>query len=459
MPQPLTQGSVSSQLVRLTLPMVWGVFSVIAFNLVDTYFVGQLGTAQLAAMSFTFPVVMGLGSLAMGLGIGASAVIARAIGEGDHSRVQRFTTNSLTLSLVAVIFFVTIGLFTIDPLFTALGANAEVLPLVRSYMQIWYFGMVFLVVPMVGNSAIRAAGNTLTPSIIMTIAAGVNIALDPLLIFGLAGFPALGLQGAAIATVISRATTLVAALWVLGVQERMLSPKLPDLEETLWCWKDILYVGLPASATQMITPLSVGIVTSLLAGYGAATVAAFGIASRIESFAMITMMALAASIGPFVGQNWGAQQYTRVQQALRISVLFCLFWGVLMFVVLGPFGASLAALFNPDPDVIAIAARYLWIVPISYAGAGVIQVSSATFNALSRPMPTVIMTGMRMVVLYVPLAYVGSHWFGANGVFGAAAIANILVGLGAYLWNQRVCHRCGEPVQESVASNITSSSM
>ncbi|MEL6765514.1 MAG: MATE family efflux transporter, partial [Cyanobacteria bacterium J06607_6] len=173
----------------MTLPMVGGVFAIVAFNLADTFFVGQLGTQQLAAVSFTFPVVLLLGSLAMGLGIGASSVIARAIGEGDRDRVRRFTTNSLLLALTAVILFVLLGLATIDPLFTLLGATPEQLPLVREYMQIWYFGMVFLVVPMVGNSAIRAAGNTATPSLIMTMAAGLNILLDPLLIFGWAGFP------------------------------------------------------------------------------------------------------------------------------------------------------------------------------------------------------------------------------------------------------------------------------
>nr|WP_281291157.1 polysaccharide biosynthesis C-terminal domain-containing protein [Hyella patelloides] len=110
-----------------------------------------------------------------------------------------------------------------DPLFTALGAGSEVLPFVRQYMQVWYIGMVFLVIPMVGNSAIRAAGNTLTPSSIMTFAAGFNILLDPLLIFGLWGFPELGLTGAAWATVISRAMTLVASLLVLKFKEHMRS--------------------------------------------------------------------------------------------------------------------------------------------------------------------------------------------------------------------------------------------
>ncbi|MGF1522444.1 MAG: MATE family efflux transporter [Leptolyngbyaceae cyanobacterium] len=442
----LTEGPVGSQLIKLTLPMVWGVFAIIAFNLVDTYFVGQLGTAQLAAMSFTFPVVMTLGSLAMGLGIGASSVIARAIGEGDMRRVQRFTTNSLTLALTAVIVFVAVGLLTIDPLFEALGAGPEVMPFVRDYMQIWYFGMVFLVVPMVGNSAIRAAGNTLTPSIIMTLAAATNIVLDPLLITGALGFPRLELQGAAIATVISRALTLVAALLVLRFKENLLSMHLPDLEETLFCWRDILTVGLPAAASSMITPISIGVITSFLAVHGPAAVAGFGVASRLESFSLIAVMALSASMGPFVGQNWGAHQFGRVRLALRQSFLFCIGSGVAIALILGFSARALAALFNQDPEVIAIAAQYLWIVPISYGTAGIIQVANSAFNAMGKPIPSIVMTIARMFVLYIPLAYIGSRVAGPTGIFVAALVSNLAVGVGAYWWTRRTCDRQPAPV-------------
>lgn len=453
MKRKLTEGPVGPQLVKLALPMVWGLFALIAFNLVDTYFVGQLGTAQLAAMSFTFPVVMTLGNLAFGLGIGASSVIARAIGEGDMRRVQRFTTNSLTLALTAVFLFASVGLLTIDPLFKALGAGPDILPYIREYMRIWYFGIVFLVVPMVGNSAIRAAGNTLTPSIIMTVAAGTNIVLDPLLINGALGFPRLELQGAALATVIARAISLVAALLVLRFKENLLSTQIPNLEETLWCWRDILTVGLPAAAASMITPISIGVITSFLAVHGAVAVAAFGLASRVESLALIAMMALAASMGPFVGQNWGARQVDRVRLALSQSYRFCLVWGLLMAVVLGLGARSLATIFNPDPNVVAIAAQYLWLVPVSYGALGLMQATNSAFNAMGKPLPSIAITAIHMLGCYIPLAYLGSRMAGPIGIFAAAAIANLLAGLGAYLWSRRTCLQ--QMKRASTAAEVT----
>lgn len=439
MKQSLTEGAIANRLFKLTLPMVWGVFAIVAFNLADTYYVGQLGTNQLAAMSFTFPVVMTLGSLAMGLGIGASSIIARAIGQGDLSRVQRFTTNSLTLGVATVALLSTIGLLTIDPLFKALGAGSDTLPYVRQYMEIWYFGMVCLVIPMVGNNAIRASGDTLTPSLIMTVSAGFNVILDPLLIFGLGGFPEWGLAGAAWATVIARALTLVASLSILKFKEQMLSSHFPNLEETLLCWRDILYVGLPAAGTSMITPISTGIVTSLLAVHGTVAVAGFGVASRVESFAMIPLMALGASISPFVGQNWGAKKYSRVTKALQQSYLFCLGWGILMAILLAAGASFIVPLFNQDPAVVEIATVYFIFVPISYGAAGIIQITNSVLNALGKPVPAVVITILRMVVLYIPLAYLGSRWLGATGIFIAATVANIVVGMGAREWSRRTC--------------------
>lgn len=435
----LTEGKVSHHLIRLTIPMIWGVFAVIAFNLVDTFFVGQLGTKPLAAMSFTFPVVSALGSVALGLGVGASSVIARAIGEGDRDRVQRLTTDSLVLSLLIVGLFVAVGLLTVDPLFTLLGADDETLILVQQYMYIWYPAMIFLVIPMVGNSAIRAAGNTKIPSLIMTVAAAINIILDPILIFGWGSIPALGLQGAAIATAISRATTLAASLWFLHYREKMLCFHLPSFAVLLESWRSILFIGLPAAGTNLVTPISIGLITSLLARYGTETVAGFGIASRVESFALIVILALSATIGPFVGQNWGAKQPSRVRQALKLSFWFSLAWGAFLAAILAFSSSWIASLFDSNPDVIRVAVLYLILVPFSYTAWGVVIIATATFNALGKPLPSIAMTLARMLVLYVPLAYLGSALFGVVGIFAAAAIANCLVGLGAYLWTKKSC--------------------
>ncbi|MFH1864288.1 MAG: MATE family efflux transporter, partial [Candidatus Eisenbacteria bacterium] len=220
-------------LARLTAPMILGMVGIHLFHLVDTFFVGRLGTQELAAMSFTFPVVFVIQGMSLGLGLGASAVISRAIGEGDWGRVRRLTTDSLALAFLIVAFLIVVGLFTIDPVFRLMGATDEFMPLIRSYMLVWYPGMIFVVMPMVGNNAIRATGDTRTPSLIMITAACVNGVLDPLFIFGIGPFPRLELAGAALATVIGRSITFTLALLILARRERMLTRSFPGLR-ALW---------------------------------------------------------------------------------------------------------------------------------------------------------------------------------------------------------------------------------
>jgi putative MATE family efflux protein len=434
----LTSGPVGQMMARLTLQMMVGILAMVAFNLVDTYFIGQLGTTELAAISFTFPVVMIVGSLAAGLGVGASAVISRAIGEGDTGKVRRLTTDALMLAFLAVAVLSSVGLLTIDPLFTLLGATPEVLPLIREYITLWYVAMMVVVTPMIGNHCIRATGDMKTPAFIMLFAVVLNAILDPALIFGIGDFAGFGIAGASLATVISRAFTLVASLLILHYREHMLTFVRPRLTEVWQSWRQILYVGIPAAGTQMLIPLSLGVITGMVAVYGPTAVAAFGVASRIETFGLAVIQALATTLTPFVGQNWGAGHHDRVQRAANLSQQFALGWGVALFVLLAGLREPIATIFTDNPAVIATLSSYLVIVSLSYGLFGLLLVVNATLNALNRPLQSTVLMALRMVGLYVPLAILGSAWFGINGIFAAAFVANIGAGVAAAFWLRRV---------------------
>jgi putative MATE family efflux protein len=429
----LIEGSVGRTLLRLTLPMVFGMLGMVTFNIVDTFFVGRLGTTELAALSFTFPVILIINSLALGLGIGASAVISRAIGLGDHARVKRLTTDSLVLSVMVVMCFVVLGLLTIEPVFRALGATSQTLPLIKQYMKIWYLGVGFVVIPMVGNNAIRATGDTKTPSMIMLFAMAVNATLDPILIFGLGPFPRLEIAGAALATVFARATTFCVALWVLGVRDKMLTRAIPSVRAVVDSWKAILFIGIPTAATRIILPLAMGVVTRLVASYGAESVAAFGVATRIEFFSLTVVRALSSVLMPFVGQNWGAGKYMRVRNGIHYSNRVALGWGVVMFGVLALAARPLAGIFNDNPSVVANITLYLRIVPIGYGLYGIILLAAATLNVLHRPFHAAALSLVHMFVLYIPLAIAGSHLLGLGGIFGGLLVSFLAGGLIAHL--------------------------
>lgn len=430
----LIEGPVGKTLVKLTIPMIIGIMGMVAFNLFDTFFVGQLGTIQLAAISFTFPVVFVIGSIALGLGVGASSVISRAIGEGDQHKVKRLTTDALVLSLVIVVTFVGVGLLTIEPLFRLMGASPEILPYIKQYMTIWYPGVAFVIIPMVGNSAIRATGDTKTPSMIMVAAVVVNLVLDPLLIFGIGPFPRWELQGAAVATVLARAATLAISLWVLIRREKMITFIPPRLREGIRSWKKILYVGLPAAGTNLIIPVSMGVITRLVSSYGPEAVAGLGVATRLEGFSLTVMMALCSVMVPFVGQNWGAKRVDRVESAIKYGRRFALAWGSGMFMVFLFFAGPIARLFSDNPVVVSTIVSYVVMVSVTYGLLGVLMLSGSTFNALNKPMPSAALSVLRMAILYIPLAYLGSYLWGLKGIFGAAAAANIAAGTAAYFW-------------------------
>jgi putative MATE family efflux protein len=440
-PARLTQGSVARTLVKLSAPMVGGLFSVIAFNLGDTYFVSQLGTRELAAMSFTFPVVMVMMGIAMGLGTATISVVSRAIGNGDQTQIRRLSSDSLMLSFLTVLVFAAVGMVTIDPLFLLMGATPELLPLIRDYMLIWYPGMVCLVIPMVANSAIRSTGDTTFPALVMVGATGLNFVLDPLFIFGLWGFPRWELEGAAFATVLARATTLVASLLILHFRERLLDFKVPHLHEVWQSWKQIGGLAIPVAATNMMQPIGLGVVTRLIASYGPSSVAAWGAGSRVTAFALTPVFAVCSGLVPFVGQNWGAGEFARVQKGRNYAYGFAIFWSVLAVLALRFLTDPIARFFSLEPDVVAEMARYLWIIPFGYFGVGVFNVTEETLNAIGRPVMASIQTIIHMFMLYIPLAFVGSHYLSMDGLFFGLVSADLVGGAIGVLIAWWMCRR------------------
>ncbi len=445
----LVEGPVGRMLINLTAPMILGIVSIVTFNLVDTFFVGQLGTLELAALSYTFPVVLVLGSLAIGLGIGASAVISLAIGEGNEHKVKRLTTDSLILSVVIVAVFAVLGLLTIDRVFTMLGAPPDILPLIREYMRIWYIGSICVVVPMVGNSAIRAAGDTKTPGIIMMIAAIVNCIFDPLLIFGIGPFPRLEIAGAAIATVIARTTTLTISLFVLSLRDKMITFQIPSFSTFVNSLKRILFIGLPAAGTRIIIPVATGVVTRLLSSYGPEVVAGYGVSSRIEFFAMTIVLALSIVLGPFVGQNWGAGKIKRVKIGIRYSEQFAMIWGVVLFAVLALTARQFAAIFNKNETVISTIVVYLRIVPLGYGLQGVLLVCISAMNVLNKPLHAAAMSILQMFALYIPLAYIMSSLFAVHGVYISLAVVYGIVGIAGHFMLKRMLVKSEETQNQS----------
>ncbi len=437
----LTTGDIRSHLIRLSVPMIWGIFAIISFQLVNTFYVSLLGTEKLAAISFTFPVTYTIFAIFLGFSIGMSSVVSRLIGERKADDIRRVTTHGLLLVAIASAIVTALGIALMNPLFRLMGANAEQLVDIDSYMHIYYIGTFFICMPIVGNAALRAAGDTRTPAIIMTVAALANAALDPLLIFGLLGFPRLELQGAAISTVIANACAMLAGLWLLKSRDMIGLNFLRDLSRFSDSAKRLLFIAIPAGLTSALPSVLNSVILSLLSKHSAASVAAFGVVTRVEAFAFIIMMALSVGMGPIIGQNWGANRHDRVKETLRQALLFCVGWSIFVALALALFAQPLAQSFSADADVQAIIVLYFLAVPFSYPLANIVSGWGSAFNAMGKPQYSAGMLFLKLIVLMIPAVYLGYQIADVKGLFAAIALVNIATGIAFHAFGWTMCAR------------------
>ncbi len=439
-------GPVAPALLRMSASMMIGFLAGAAFNITDTFYVSRLGTNQLAAMGYTFPIVMVIFSIVMGIGIGTSSVLSRSIGQGDHEKIKHVTVHALLLGVVIVAVFVTAGYLTLDPVLRMLGAREQILSLAKDYMNIWLAGMICVVIPIIGNNAIRATGDTLTPSLIMVVDLGLNIILDPIFIFGFGPVPAMGIKGAAIATVISRAFAVPFSLSVLGFRNHMLTVHAFNLRDILSSWGRILYIGLPVGAANLLMPVTLGIITRLVSGLGVHYVAALSAGSRVVNFMVIPLFALGSSMVPFVGQNFGAGFFNRVYRAQQIGYIACIGWGVFCTVVLLSFSRLITPIFTSDPLVSHALVIYLSIMPFAFAFRGICMTANGSMNAINRPLHSSLMTSIRLLGLQLPLAYLGARFFGFSGILIGIVIAEMCAAALSAAWLKQLFRRFSTPL-------------
>jgi len=445
----LTEGPINPALLKLAGPMALGIVFILAVNLADTFYIARLGTDPLAAMTFTFPIVSGVMSIAMGLSVGATTAIARAIGHGDESLVRRLTTHALMLALLLVGLVSGLGVLTQEPIIRALGAEPHIVPMITDYMTIWFAGAVFLVVPIVANGAMRAAGDAKTPMWIMLGAAIANMVLDPIFIFGLGPIPRMELQGAAIATLLARSFTLVIALYMLAFRSRMLALHIPSWPELRDSWSKVVSVGAPAALTNVLGPVAVALITALVAKEGSEAVAAYGIGARLDSMLLIPTMALTSALSPFIGQNWGAHLIDRVNKAVRTSVRFSILWGLGALALLELAAPQIAAVFSDDPAVREALVIYLRLIPLGYAANAVTSVANSSFNAVDRAVRATLVSAARSLLLAVPLAFVGQQIWGLGGIYGGLVLANLGAALLGLRWVRVVLNPDAQMALES----------
>lgn len=424
----LTEGPIGKNIFSLMIPMALGMIAIVTNNVAGAFFIARVSTEQLAAVSFTFPVSFVVGVIAMALGTGTSSVVSRLFGSGNRDDVRRITGHAMLLAVTCAIGVLIVGLLTIDPLFRLLGADETTLPMIHRYMRIYYWGGVFMVAPMIANSVLRALGDARRPAMIMTTSAVLNILIDPVLIFGLFGFPRMEIEGAALGGVIANAVTMCASIYFVMYGENLVSFRNFRAELIGDSWRRILHVGLPSLTSGLVAPITTAFITSQVARYGHGAVAGFGMAARVEGLTLMALMALSAAMTPFTGQNFGAGRLDRVRKGVRFAYRFSLIYGACVAVVMFLAGDLLTRLFGLEPEARSAALMQMHIVPFSYMAFGISMTVNGALNALGKPMAAMFVSLSRTIAVYAPLAWLLSQLFGLVGIFVAAATANVVAG-------------------------------
>ena len=421
-------------LLTMSISIALGMLSTFLFQVIDTYFVGQLGAEALTALSFASTLYFLMVGLFIGLAVGVSILIGRAYGAGEGLQVKQITFIALGFSLFFTLILTVLGITSLGPLFSAMGAESNVLPLIQNYLKPLLWGMPLLTLGLTAGGALRATGRVLQPELLMVLAGVANLLLDYALIFGEWGFPQLGIKGAALATVFSWVIVFLGMMIFLW-KEGLLQLRLPAWFQWKKVIGQIFHLSTPTIVSQMIGPLTLMYLTFLLAKESAEAVAAFGIAGRIETLVMIGILGVSTALTPFIAQNVGARQKERVEQAIVFGGKASTYLGIVVTAILFVTIRPMATLFSENPIIVKQTSQYFYIVSLSYCLYGLYLVTAAIFNGLALTMEALRISFAKSFFFTIPLTWVASYW-GVIGIFAGVSFSNLLAGVFA-AWRMR----------------------
>lgn len=418
--------ALARQLFQMTWPMLFGVLSLMSFQLIDSAFIGQLGVLPLAAQGFTLPIQMIIIGIQVGLGIATTAVIARAIGANQIRYAKQLGGLVMVMGSVGVALFGMIIYLLRHPILALLSAPESVYPIIDSYWIYWIVSAWVGAVLYFLYSLCRANGNTMLPGSMMMVTSVLNLILDPLFIFTFD----LGIQGAALATIVA-----------FGVGVLVVAPKVSKKQWMLFDWQDlnvassirsISHIMGPAMISQLLPPLSSMLATKLLASFGTAAVAAWALGSRFEFFAMVSVLALTMSMPPMVGRLLGANQLQDIRKLVTIACQFILGFQLIIAVLTYLSSSFLAALMTSEENVESILHWHLMVIPISLGPLGVCMLMVSVSNALAKSYVALTISALRLFAFFLPCLWVGAQMAAIHGLFVGALIGNVLAGFAAW---------------------------
>ncbi|MDY7082619.1 MAG: MATE family efflux transporter [Halobacteria archaeon] len=405
-----------------------------AYNLVDTFWLGQYSDDALAAISFAFPMVFLLISLGMGLAVAGSVLVAQNTGAGNEKEAEYAASQVTAFSLIVSLLLGTVAYFLVNDFLSLTGASPKVVGLATGYMQVISLGLVFMFGFFTFIFLMRGYGDTITPMLVMFGSVVLNIILDPFLIFGWWVFPELGIQGAAIATVFSRSLALVVGLFIMlrlsyGVKIH-LSQMVPELSFV----RKILRIGGPASVEMTGRALSINALLFIVGMFTDPVAAAFGIGTRVFSVIFLPAAAVAQGVETMTGQNIGAGEDDRVEATNNLAARTMFVILSTMGIVTWLFAPSIVDIFTDDTTIIREGATFLRYVAPTFGFMGVMRVYNGGLRGTGKTLAAAAISVPIAGFIRLVIAGIGAVQIGPNGIWLAFGVTNLIGATAAYLW-------------------------
>ena len=462
----LTSGGIGKPLFFLAMPIVVTNLFQTAYNLADTFWLGQYSTDALAAISFAFPMVFLLISLGMGVSVAGSVLVAQFTGAGEERQAEYAASQTVTFAIIASIILGVVGFFLVEEFLSIMGASDDVLPMASSYMEVISLGLLFMFGFFVFVALMRGYGDTITPMLVMFGSVVLNIIIDPFLIFGwtvaenlpLVGtvaFPEMGIEGAAIATVFSRGLALVVGLAIMFRGHRGVQIHLRDMVPDFGYLKRLAHIGVPASVEGTGRALSMNLLLFIVAMFPDAVVAAYGIGTRVFSVVFLPAIAVARGVETMTGQNLGAKKPDRAEQAatLAAKVLFGVLTvaGIVVFAFPEPIVSVFVGADQANAArVIEVGTGFLRVVALTFGFIGIMRAYTGSFRGAGKTLTAAAISVLVLGVVRFPIAWVASSSIGEMGIWLAFAVSNVVGAVVAYAWYRRGTWRGADLTESKV---------
>ncbi|HEY3416321.1 MAG TPA: MATE family efflux transporter [Armatimonadota bacterium] len=426
----LTVGSIPRQLVAFAVPMLAGSLLQTGYSLINAFWVGKfLGPSALATVTVSLPVVFVLISLAAGLTLATNVLIAQYAGARDWKGIKRTVQTSIVFINGLSLLLLALGLLFARWLLVIVQTPPEIIDMATSYLRIFLWTLPFFFAIFLIGSMLRGIGDSRTPVYFQAVSVVINAVLDPLLMFGWLGFPKLGLNGTAWATIISQIIAVIALLIYVDRRRPLVAPEWHRLCIDGETTRRLVMIGFPSALQQSMVSTSMVFITRYVSAFGTTADAAFGAALRIDQVSFLPALTIGLAVSTLTGQNIGAGRLERVRETLWWGMLLSgVICGIITIAVIATPATFLRA-FISDPQVITIGAGYLRIVGFTYVLYAVMFASNGVINGAGHTLTTTVVTLLALLGIRVPLAYYLSHALeSVTGVWIAMTIS-VAVGM------------------------------